>query len=234
MLRGAVLALLVLASAAGCGDGAGGEGAPEVEPDCVARLLWHGVTYWSAGSPEEPLALGRRLGKGTVPGCDEDDAGREVTVVEVRGTSPSVAVALEGEGDPPYAWLAAGYLSESTRHPLHDALYGGPARPDAEAGFRCESPRVLRARALTTPTFDGFLQVEAEDEELEQFLRAGDADGVVAVDAATVVIGHERDGIPFVQAGDEFWLAVRACTGTDRAGPGMRGLRRLVIERLGP
>jgi hypothetical protein len=49
----------------------------------------------------------------------------------------------------------------------------------------------------------------------------------------TAVEGHERDGIPFVQAGDAFSLVLRECVGSETE-PGLAGLRRLVVERLRP
>jgi hypothetical protein len=40
------------------------------------------------------------------------------------------------------------------------------------------------------------LTVEAEDDELQSFLLREDVDGIVTVDAHSVVSGFERDGIP--------------------------------------
>ena len=234
MVRAVLLIAVVILVGAGCGGGeAADEGAAGDEGDCTARLLWNDVRYHSAGSPERPLALGERLGKGNVPRCN-GEPGPALDVIQIRGVDPAVAVVIEGEGDPPYAWLAPGYLPESRRHPLHDAIYGGPSEPNAETGFRCEPSRLIRVRALNTPAYDTvFLRVAAEDEESEPFLRAGDVDGIVSLDANTAVVGHERDGIPFIQAGGEFSLVLRECLGTE-AEPGLAGLRRLVVKRLGP
>jgi hypothetical protein len=233
MVRGALVVAVALLAAAGCG---GGEAADEEgsrgHQDCVAHLTWNGVEYWSAGELEAAAAARKRLGRGIVR-CPGDDAppGRDVTVLQVDGVSPSVVVAVEGE---PYAWLAPGYLPESPRHPLHDALFGSPEEPSAEPGFRCEPSRTIRARALTTPAFDVVpLEVEAADEETQAFLRREGAGGVVTLDADTVVTGFERDGIPFVQAGDEFRLVLSECEGK-QSEPGLAGLRRLVVQQLRP
>jgi hypothetical protein len=231
MVRGAFLIGVIL-FAAGCGgDGAIEQGAP-VEPDCVAQLLWHGVPHQSSGDLQQPLVLGERLGKGRIPGCG-DDPGSEVNVAAIRGVDPSVAVGVEG-GEWPYAWLRPGYVPESPRHPLHGAIFGSPREPDAEAGFRCGRPWTIRARALSTPAHDlVFLTAAAEDEAFQPILHRGGVQGIVTVDADTVFAGFERDGIPFVQAGDRFALTLRECVGTEDA-PGLNGLRRLVVERLGP
>jgi hypothetical protein len=228
--------LLVLAALFG---GCGGDSVGSSTPDCLGRLEWNGVKYASAGGRiEKPLVFGNELGTGIIPGCSgaagqEVVPDREVTVVRVRGTSPSVAVAIEDEGDPPYPWLAPGYVPESALHPLHEAIYGSANQPNAEAGFRCEVSRTLGARALTTPAFDVVpLHVEPEEQGLSSYLRAGDVDGIVTFDANSVITGYERDGIPFIQAGDRFSLSLRECTGTDEAGPGMSGLRMLVVKKL--
>jgi hypothetical protein len=144
-----------------------------------------------------------------------------------------VAVRVEG-GDWPYAWLAPGYLGDSPRHPLHDAIHGSPDEPNAEDGFRCGRPRALRAHALNTPAHDlVFLTVAAEDEAAQPFLRRDGVDGIVTLDAHTVFADFERHGIPFVQRGDRFGLLLRECVGRG-SEPGLAGLRRLVVERLGP
>jgi hypothetical protein len=153
--------------------------------------------------------------------------------VRIRGVSPLVAVGVEGN-DWPYAWLVPGYLPEGPLHPLHDAIYGSPEEPNAEAGFRCGPPRVLRTRAVSTPSYDVEpLRVEAEDDDLQSFLLGRGVDGIVTVDADTVVRGFERTGIPFIQTGDEFTLVLRDCTGM-ATEPGLAGLRRLVVEEVSP
>ena len=200
-------------------------------PDCDARLVWNGVTYSSAGSPSKPLLLGRQLGSGVIPDCAEDAPVRKVEVVGIRGVRPSVAVAVLGEGEPPYAWLAPGYLPEHPRHPLHDAIYA-PGEPDAEAGFLCGPERTVRARAVTTPSV-GYLQVSAEEDRVQDFLLREDVEGIVTLDSDTVVTGFERDGIPFVQAGDRFTLTLRECKGKSTE-PGLTGLRRLVVDEIAP
>jgi hypothetical protein len=228
MLRGVLVIGVALLAAVGCG----GEETAVQAPDCVAPLTWSGVEYWGAATLEEAAAVGTRLGKGIIR-CRGESAppGRHVDVLGIEAVSSSVAVAVEGE---PYAWLAPGYLPESLRHPLHDAVFGSPEGPNAEAGFRCGSSRTIRARALTTPVFDIVpLEVAAADEEAQEFLHLEGVGGIVTLDADTVVTGFEREGIPFVQAGDEFWLVLSECEGKETE-PGLAGLRRLVVRKLEP
>jgi hypothetical protein len=118
------------------------------------------------------------VGQRRIPGCVDDPAA-EVNVARIQGVDPAVAVAVEG-GDWPYAWLAPGYLVDSPRHPLHDAIYGSPDEPNAEDGFLCGRPRALRAHALNTPAHDlAFLTVADEDEAAQPFLRRNGVDGIV-------------------------------------------------------
>jgi hypothetical protein len=216
----------------GCGrEGFREEGYPDVS-DCLAQLDWNGVAYWGSGDLVKPIFLGERLGKGRIPGCG-NDPDYQLNVVRIRGVSPSVAVAVAGD-DWPYAWLAPGYLPESPLHPLHAAIYGSSALPDAEAGYLCGRPRSLRARAISTPSFDVEpLRVSAEDKNVQRFLLQGNTDGIVTVDAETTVNGFELKGIPFVQTGDQFALVLRDCTGR-ATNPGQAGLRRLVVEEISP
>jgi hypothetical protein len=156
-----------------------------------------------------------------------------VNVVRIRGVSPQVAVGVEGD-DWPYAWLAPGYILESPLHPLHDSVFGSVEKPDAEDGFNCGRTRVIRVRAVTTPAFDVQpLTVEAEDDQLQSFLVREDVDGIVTLDAHSVVSGFERGGIPFLKAGDEFSMTLRECVGKATEA-GLAGLRRLVVKEVSP
>jgi hypothetical protein len=159
------------------------------------------------------------------------DAAYQVNVVRIRGVSPRVAVGVEGN-DWRYAWLAPGYILESPLHPLHDSVFGSVENPDAEEGFNCGGTRAIRVRAVTTPAFDVQpLTVEAEDDQLQSFLVREDVDGIVTVDAHSVVSGFQLDGIPFLQAGDEFSLTLRECVGKATEA-GLAGLRKLVVKEL--
>ena len=217
--------------AAGCG-GEESRGRGVSEPDCAAQLVWNGVAHHSSGERLRPFSLGKPLGKGRIPGC-EGDTGFQVNVVRIRGVSPQVAVGVESN-DWRYAWLARGYILESPLHPLHDSVFGSVEKPDAEEGFSCGRTRVIRVRAVNTPAFDVEpLTVEAEDDQLQSFLLREDVDGIVTVDAHSVVSGFARDGIPFLQAGDEFSLTLRECVGKATEA-GLAGLRRLVVKEVSP
>src|SRR4051794_27563655 len=79
----------------GCGDGRDGT--------CADNVTFKGTTYWASQS-DAPVELGEPLGTGMKPGCTEgpDGEDHEVTVVEIVGSSPQVAVAVEHDIDSIY------------------------------------------------------------------------------------------------------------------------------------
>jgi hypothetical protein len=176
----------------------------------------------------EPVEVGEPLGEGVVPSCNDTvppdpSAERIVRVRALTGISPNVAVAIEEDGGEPTVWLAPGYPVEHPAHPLHDRLFGGSDEPDEERGLTCEAPVSFQARAATTPGGVAF-RVVSDDEAVAALLARHD-DGSVSIDAQTAVSGLDRDGLPYLEAGDEFRLTVRGCSGLD-------GVRVLVAKTL--
>jgi hypothetical protein len=230
--RFSCLAVFALAAAA-CGGAQ--TAAPEMQPDCAALLVWNGVTYRGV-DVGRPLALGRRLGTALIPACGEKE--REVPVAAIDGIHPSIALVAPGRKDTypdsTLVWLGPGYLTTSPLHPLHEEIRAAWGDSNAESGFRCESPRVFRARARERPAAsEGFLHVTVDDESLQAFLTREDVDGIVTLDTNTTIVGFRRHGVPFIDAGDEFELTVRECEGREDE-PGLAGLRRLMVKRLRP
>jgi hypothetical protein len=216
--------------AAGCGGG----GVPQAfEGDCVARVTWRGVDYASAGSRfKAPVAFGPRIGDAAIRACPDDPV-LPVSALSIRGVSLEVAIGLEGKEWPRSLWLAAGYIGESPRHPLHRAIYGSDHEPDETAGFRCEAPRALRARVAGAPQYQRDpLHVVARHARDTPFLTDGNADGLVTLDAHTRIAGLTRHGVPYVEAGDRVRLVIRACRAI-RELPDAIGDRLLIADRLG-
>lgn len=231
MARTALLAAALLLAALGCGTG------EEVllEPDCRGQLVWDDTR--AAAADVGAARLGARLGSGVLPGCGapgfETVPDEPVTVFAIRGADPAVAVASVSRDGNRLAWLGAGYLVESPRHPFHNAFYGDPTT-DRLAGFDCGPPLTTRATALSTPVPEAptLLRVQVEDATVERLLQAEGTDRIVSLDAATDVEGlGRRHGVPFVRFGDELALALRVCDGKESA-PGAAGLRLLVAESV--
>jgi hypothetical protein len=231
MARFAWLALAaVVASGCGTSDSAG----PSSMADCAALLVWNGVTYEGI-QVDEPRPLGRRLGTAVVPRCGPEPR-REVGIRRIEGVHPSIAVVAPGPSggypDSSLVWVGPGYLLSSPVHPLHEDTRAAVGGWDATARYRCETPRTVHARAQATPAaLSGYLQVAVDDPILEAFLAREDIDRIVNLDRRTVVKGLTRHGVPYVEVGDEFDLAVRDCVGREDE-PGLAGLRRLVATKL--
>jgi hypothetical protein len=213
------------ALAAGCGEGA------DLQGDCEERLVWNGHDY--GGTRARP-PLGERLGRTATLGCG-GEPNRRVTIFGIRGVSPSVAIAVRPDGEPRFLGLGPGYIVESPRHPLHRAVFGSDDAPDAYEGQRCRRPRSVVARAVTTPVYeDKPLKVAAARRADRPYLRGRGVRGQVSFDAGSAIEGFDRGGVPFIEAGDRLRLLLRACTYGPEADPGLRGISKLVVARLGP
>ena len=127
-MRAAFATLALVGLLAGCTN----ESAGSAEGSCAALLDWNGVRYQVSGH-RLPPELGDELGTGVEPGCDDGGGAvgeRSVTVYEVVGVDPSVAVAL--------ADMDAVYLAPAYSRP--GALYRGDPWRYEGFYFRVESP----------------------------------------------------------------------------------------------
>ena len=228
----------MVVAATGCAGQEKVGGAP-TEPnaalDCAFPLVWNEVRYEPGVDLPASSRLGPELGPGVVLGCGSEELGyypdEDVRVRSIEGVHPSVALAaLIKSADRPIVWLGHGYLVDSRRHPLHSAVAvsGGL---NVYEGFTCGNSRRTRARALSTPAAGQPLEVQADDPEVEALLTAPGTRRLVSIVADTVVSGLERHGVPYVEQGDEFMLAVRTCDG-DEDEPGLAGLRLLIAESI--
>jgi hypothetical protein len=203
----------------------------ESRQECVERIVWHGQEY---GGTRHRAPLGERLGRTATLGC-RGEPNRHVAIFSVQGVRPAVAIAVRPDGGARFLGLGAGYIVESRRHPLHRAVFETDHEPDAFAHQRCRRPRIVMARALTTPVYQTkSLVIAAERRADRRYLRGDGVRGVVSFDAGSTIHGFDRGGVPFVKAGDRFRVVLRACTYGPEAPPGLRGLDRLVVVRLGP
>jgi hypothetical protein len=238
-LAAAALALgAIVVAAVGCDQLERAEGTP-TEPaanlDCAYPLLWNDVRYEAGIDLPASARLGPEIGSGVVLGCGSEELGyypdEDVRVRRIAGIDPSVAVAAQiQDADRPFVWLAHGYLVESPHHPLHSAIATSWGL-DGHEGFTCSDSLTTTARALSTPTPGQPLEVGADDPEVEALLTAKGTQRLVSLEADTAISGLERHGIPYVERGDEFVLAVRACDG-DENEPGLAGLRLLIADSI--
>jgi hypothetical protein len=232
-VTGLVVRVVILAGFLACAALASGCGRDEagLVGECVERLVWKGRDY--GGLRHQPL-LGERLGRTATLGCAGEPLHR-VTIFEVRGVSPSIAIAVQPVGRRRYVGLGPGYIVESPRHPLHRAAYGGEDEPDHYADHHCRRPRTLPVRVLTTPVYETkWLRVGAERTADRRYLRGGNVGGILSIDARSELEGLDREGVPYIEAGDRLRAVLRACVAGPEAPPGLRGLNKLIVVRITP
>ena len=192
---------------------------------CAPAVEWNGVTYEQIG--DVSVGVGAKLGEGVRPpcererGCSAPDA-ETATVMRVRGVDPDVAVTL-AQDPTPYA--APGYFVELPTHPLHSALFGGPRRPIAKAGWWCRPPFELRAEVSAVPP--AVFRVDGEESEVNVRYRDGDEGVAIVVDAETRIEGLAKSGLPYVERGDWVSIVSRECLASG-------GRAQLVAERMRP
>lgn len=214
---------------AGCGGGS--RAVEEADPDdpglaagggsasCVALLEWQDATYWGGQTGE--VELGESLGEATEPGCADtggaESPEREVEVFAIEGVDPAIAFAAR----PDFVFLAAGYVLESPTHPLHELVYGreGPPAPPEK---RCGNPATAEATAVESAAYGLIFRVTNVAGGDAVFRQTGERE--VVFDAETAFRGLERNGVPYVAAGERFELRARPCK--------QNGTITLVADRL--
>jgi hypothetical protein len=189
--------------------------APAASSSCAEAVEWQGIRYEGMGGTlRAPVAFGERLGEGAIPSCSDEDGigcrGPEsspVDVLRLPGIDPAIAVGVPPRGRLSRVYLAPGYFPELPGHPLHDAVYER-GRPNERLGSRCEAPVELAGTVVRTPTWGGVFAVRfAGDLVRRQFGYTA-----VFVDAQTRIVGLDRNGLPYVDAGDRLQARVRECT----------------------
>lgn len=213
-MKGRALLLAAL-TVAGCG---GSQVADEPAPnlDCAYPLVWNELEYEIGVELPGDWELGDSLGAGLVLGCGSDemgyypDEGVEVRSVESIDTAVAVA-ALPKDATRSIIWVAPGYLIESARHPMHQALAPNWGYEEIADVFTCEETFRTRARSLTTPGLGQPLEVKAVNPAVEALLVAPGGNRAVSLDPRTEIIGFDRNGVPYVSEGDEFVLVLRTC-----------------------
>jgi hypothetical protein len=224
-MRRALLCVVLLA-AVGCSDY---DQAVEVptEPagnlDCLYPLVWDD-RYYEPAADVARSRLEERLGPGVILGCGSPemgyypDDGTEVRSVE--GIHPSIAVAAQIYDSKEWGVFAApGYLIESPRHPLHEALAENWGYAD-QSWYTCEEPTLrTRGRSLTTPELGQGLEVVAVNPAVEEMLVAPGGNRWVHVSPETEFTGFDRNGVPYVGEGDDFMLVAKVCRDADDPVP---------------
>jgi hypothetical protein len=189
----------------------GGEGKPSSSAvtagSCALAVEWQGTTY-IGGRANQPLSLGAKLGKGTIPPC-VDMVGPNapppgppgsVTVVSIEGVPSRQAIATLGERTVHY--IAPGYFPQLPSTGLHDLIFGpDPNIPDERRG--CNDAQQAEVRAKVQSAFWGNLHVQLLDSpDLPR-------ENWIVPEARTVIEGGGTE--PHVSLGDVIRAQVLVC-----------------------
>lgn len=166
-----------------------------------------GAEYLAA-TVKQTLPLGRRLGRAVVEPCADlvdspptPAAPSDGVVVAIAGIPSSVAVGAAGR--PHTAYLADGYLPELPSHPL----YEGSARVFTR-GCRVTGRFSLVGRVRL---HSSGLVVEVDRSSGSLQVRPRVTLIQLPVDARTRIEGFERNGLPYVAAGDRLRASGVTC-----------------------
>jgi Family of unknown function (DUF6281) len=163
---------------------------------CALAVRFDGVDYLGS-TMKQPLHLGRALGQATLPPCQDSNSPgpppteSAVDVVAIAGVPPSVAIGAAG--DPHTAYLAVGYFPELPSYPLHE---GGAF--DYTSGCRVTGTFSLTG---TVRQHGSALLVEVDGRSGSLEAAPGSTIQLL-VDARTRIDGFDRNGLPYVAAGD--------------------------------
>jgi len=183
------------------------EGISGMEGDCLAQIEWNGETYDGVG--ETDLTRGEELSRGVIPGCGDADASTDVFAIQ--GVDPDVAVLTGAD-----AWAGPGYLVLSTKHPLH---YDS-RRDFSDGTWNCSPERSLRAEvAVTPPGVEDWIETRQ---------------GLISLDRNTVFEGIDRNGIPYVEDGDELEFVIRECAAKEPKADDPENIPLLVAAAIRP
>lgn len=106
-----------------------------------------------------------------------------------------------------------GVLPQLPDHPLHEAAYGSPRRPNERAGWHCDDAIPGLVGTVTqTPGWGFIFGVRFDGDRVRrQYGRTA-----VFVDARTRIAGFDEFDLPRITEGDRIRATVRECTASGR------------------
>jgi hypothetical protein len=178
---------------------------------CAIAVRWNDVVYEGHGARYTTPEQGARTGEGEIPHCGT--GGRcappeeKVAVFALTGVPIDVAVAAPGLEAEPLIFLAPGTFPAFPDHPLHEAIFGSPAKPNYRQG--CGEPFHF-AGEVTDASFNlrlhptGPLPEGLDTEEEQVWLE---------LDVETHVEGFDRNGVATIAEGEKVVVDARLCEG---------------------
>jgi hypothetical protein len=199
LLVAAAVLVVASVSAAVSLNGRGGESAHSASTGSCPLNIRFGDTHYVGTAVKRTLRLGRRLGRAFVDPCpdliarpSEPVAPGGASVMAIVGIPPSVAVGAAGQRH--FAYLAFGYFPELPSHPLHE----GRVR-DLTRGCRATERFSLVGRVRV---HGSALMVEVDRSSGSLDVRPRVTVIQLLVDKHTRIEGFDRNGLPYVTAGD--------------------------------
>jgi hypothetical protein len=194
---------------------------------CVYVVRWNDVLYTGQATPFALPEPGRKLGEGALPRCGEEGGAcappeEAVAVFALRGVPSAVAIVDGGSNDA--ILLAPGTFPELRDHPLHEAVYGLPSRPNHRSRG-CGGPFTLTGEVART---DRLLWIDVDHAGGAGADLAGE-ETQIELDANTRIKGFDVAGVATLRDGDTVSITARVCRMTEADWP----LADL-IERGGP
>jgi len=181
---------------------------------CPVTVRWNGVLYTDAQARFAVLEPGESLSDAMIPDCTAggrcappEDA---MAAFEISGVPPEAAVLVPDYYDG--LFMAAGTFPQLPDHPLHEAVYGRPNRPD----YRQECGPTFAIEGAVDQVDPLRIDVRGSEVELDE-----EAEGAwLAVDSGTRIEGFDREGIATLEPGDDIVVRAQLCVGNgELAGP---------------
>jgi hypothetical protein len=126
----------------------------------------------------------------------------------LTGVPADVAIAAPGLEVETLVFLAPGTFPALPDHPLHDAIYGSPAKPN----YRQRCGEAFGFGGEVTQA-NGTLRIRVADPVPEQLKEDDDGQVWLELDGTSRVEGFDRNGVATVTEGDEIVVTARLCEG---------------------
>lgn len=188
---------------------------------CATAVRWNDVVYTGQTYRFAVLERGRRLGEAEVPSCTGGACAppeQTTPVFAIEGVPTAVAIVDTDSSTSVY--VAPGTFPQLPDHPLHDALYGLPTRPDHRSD--CGLPFEL-VGSVSGADFN--LRIEVDDADGPGAGLEGE-ETALELDVESRIVGFDRDGIPTLGPGDRVRVTLRYCRIAEADWP--------LVDRLGP
>jgi hypothetical protein len=174
---------------------------------CPEAVRWNDVIYVGQGGRYPVPERTRRLGEEEVEDCI---GGRcappeaKTALFALEGVAPEIAIAAPAVDAETQFFLAPGTFPALPDHPLHEAIYGSPTKPN----YRQQCGESFRFAGEITQV--DFLRIRV-DEPVPEQLEKDDDQVWLELDVESRVDGFDRNGVATISEGEEVVVTARLC-----------------------